>query len=249
MNVLVPIKRVPDPDTRIRLLADASAIDPDGVKFTMNPFDAIALEEGLRLRERLPGTQIMAVSVGTEVCAEQLQSALAMGADRAVLVLTGTPLDSLGVAKALAKVYERERPNLVLMGKLAIDDDSNQAGQMLAGLLGLPQATFVSKIELTDNGLRCSRETDSGIEVVEVALPAVVTTDLRLNEPRYISLPSIMKAKRKPIERIDASALGADVSPRATLIRLESPPKRKAGIRVKSVEELLNKLGDMTGVV
>ena len=244
MKILVPLKRVPDPDTRIRLKADGSGMAIDGVKFAVNPFDAIALEEALRQREKIPGLVIVAVSLGGEEVTEQLRTGLAMGADRAVLVRTTGPLDSLAVAKVLAAACRREKPDLVLMGKQAIDDDSNQAGQMLAAMLGLAQATFVSRLELTDGGRRihCSRETDAGIETVEVDLPAVLTTDLRLNEPRYVSLPGIMKAKKKPIEELTPVALGIEVTSRTTVITFELPPRRQAGARVKSVDEMLQKL-------
>lgn len=244
MKLIVPLKRVPDPDTRIRLKADGSGLETDGVKFAVNPFDAIALEEALRQREKIAGLEIVAVSLGGAEVTEQLRTGLAMGADRAVLVRTTGPLDSLAVARVLAAVCRRENPDLVLMGKQAIDDDSNQVGQMLAALLGLPQATFVSRLELTDAGrlIRCGRETDAGIETVEVSLPAVLTTDLRLNEPRYVSLPGIIKAKKKPIEEITLSALGLETASRTTLVRLELPSRRRVGVRVKSVDELLQKL-------
>jgi electron transfer flavoprotein beta subunit len=251
MKILVPLKRVPDPDTRIRIKADGSGIETEGVKFAINPFDAIALEEALRIREKTPGTEVAAVSIGGEECVEQLQGGLAMGADRAILVQASQAMDSLGIAKVLSRIHGRERPELVLMGKQAIDDDSNQAGQMLAALLGLPQATFVSKLELLPDGAgaRCSRETDAGIEVVEVGFPAVITTDLRLNEPRYISLPGIMKARKKPIDRVPLADLGVDAGSRTTVLRLETPPRRKAGIRVKTVDELVQKLRTEAGVL
>jgi len=248
-KILVSVKRVIDPDTRVRISEGAVAIAADGVKFAINPFDAIALEEAVRLKERNPGTEIVAVSIGAETSTEQLRSALAMGADRAILLLTYLPLDSLGVAKLLAKLCERERPGLILLGKQAIDDDSNQAGQMLAGLLDLPQATFVSKIEIDAGRLRCLRETDVGIEAITVSLPAVVTADLRLNEPRYVSLPSIMKAKKKPLEILVAGDLAIDFAPRTSIVRLKLPGQRKAGIRVKSVDELIEKLRAATGLV
>jgi electron transfer flavoprotein beta subunit len=244
MKILVPLKRVPDPDTRIRLRPDGSGIETDGVKFAVNPFDAIALEEALRLKEKLGDIEIVAVSIGNQDSVEQLRTGLAMGADRAALIRTDQLLDSLGVAKILAAIYRQEQPHFVLMGKQAIDDDSNQAGQMLAALLGLPQATFVSRLELLDGGARarCDRETDSGIETVVVGLPAVLTTDLRLNEPRYVALPSIMKAKKKPLEEIPLADLGVEAASRTTILKLETPPKRKAGVRVKTVDELISKL-------
>ncbi|MBI2497100.1 MAG: electron transfer flavoprotein subunit beta/FixA family protein [Opitutae bacterium] len=244
MKILVSLKRVPDPDTRIRVRDDGSGIDPDGVKFSVNPFDSIALEEALRLREKAGSGEVVVVTIGGEECAEQLRTGLAMGADRAILVKTTAAPDSLAVAKILAAVFRREQPTLVLMGKQAIDDDSNQTGQMLAGLLGVGQVTFVSKLELAA-GLavaHCSRETDAGIEQVTVSLPAVLTADLRLNEPRYVSLPGIMKAKKKPLEELTPDALGVDAASRTRVLKLERPPGRKAGIRVKTVDELITKL-------
>jgi electron transfer flavoprotein beta subunit len=251
MKILVPVKRVPDADTRIRVKADGSGIETDGVKFSVNPFDAIALEEALRLREKTGDCEILVVSIGVADCAEQLRTGLAMGADRALLVRADAGLDSLAVAKVLVAVVKREQSTLVLMGKQSIDDDSNQAGQMLAALLGVGQATFVSKLELLDNNTRarCARETDAGIETITVKLPAVVTTDLRLNEPRYVSLPGIMKAKKKPIEELVLADLGVPATTRTTVLKLESPPKRKAGTRVKSVDELVEKLRNEAKVI
>lgn len=251
MKILVPLKRVTDPDTKIRLLPDGSAVDLDGVKFAINPFDAIALEEALRIKEKLGEAEIVVTSIGGAECAEQLRVGLAMGADRALLIQTADSLDSLAIAKILAAVYRREQPGFVLMGKQAIDDDSNQAGQMLAALLGLGQATFVSKLELLDNNTRarCGRETDAGIETVAVTFPAIITTDLRLNEPRYVSLPGIMKAKKKPLEEISLADLGVVASSRTKVLALESPPKRKAGVRVKTVDELVDKLKNEAKVI
>jgi len=251
VKILVPIKRVPDADTKIRVKADGSGIETDGVKFSVNPFDAIALEEALRLKEKLGAADLVVVSIGGSDCAEQLRTGLAMGADRALLVRAETELDPLAVAKVLAAVVKRESPDLVLMGKQAIDDDSNQVGQMLAALLGVGQATFVSKLELLDNNTRarCARETDAGIETVTVSLPAVITTDLRLNEPRYVSLPGIMKAKKKPIEELTLADLGVTAASRTTVLKLESPPRRKAGVRVKSVDELVDKLRNEAKVI
>lgn len=251
MKILVPLKRVPDSDSRIRVRADRSGIETDGVKFAVNPFDLIALEEALRLREKTGPGEIVVVTIGGDECAEQLRTGLAMGADRAILVKADGPLDSLAVAKILAAVFRREQPSLVLMGKQAIDDDSNQAGQMLAGLLGVGQITFVSKLELAD-GLataRCSRETDAGIEQVTVTLPAVLTADLRLNEPRYVSLPGIMKAKKKLLEEITLGALGVGATGRTRVLKLEHPPGRKAGVRVKTVDELIARLRDEAKVL
>lgn len=274
MKILVPLKRVPDPDTKIRIKPDGSGVDFDGVKFAVNPFDAIALEEALRLEEKLGEIEIVVVSIGGEECIEQLRVGLAMGADRALLVKSaplpspppsqtqsragegfgmgeGGVLDSLAVAKILAAVYQREKPDLVLMGKQAIDDDSNQAGQMLAALLGIGQATFVSKLELLDSNTRarCGRETDAGIETITVKLPAIITTDLRLNEPRYVSLPGIMKAKKKPLEEIALADLGVAAASRTTVLKFEPPPKRKAGVRVKTVDELIEKLRSEAKVI
>jgi len=251
LKILVPLKRVPDPDTKIRVKPDGSGIDLDGVKFAVNPFDAIALEEALRVKERLGEVEIVVVSIGGDECVEQLRVGLAMGADRALLVKTSDSLDSLAVAKILAAVYRREQPAFVLMGKQAIDDDSNQAGQMLAALLGIGQATFVSKLELVDGGAkaRCARETDAGIETITVTLPAIVTTDLRLNEPRYVSLPGIMKAKKKPLETIPLASLGVAVASRTTVLKFEAPPQRKAGVRVKTADELVDKLRNEAKVI
>ena len=244
MKILVPFKRVPDPDTKIRLRPDGSGIETDGVKFSVNPFDAIALEEALRLEARLGEIDIAVAAIGGEECIEQLRVGLAMGADRAILIRTTDPLDSLAVAKILAGLYRREQPNLVLMGKQAIDDDANQAGQMLAGLLALPQATFVSKLELAADlkQARCNRETDAGIETISIPLPAIITTDLRLNEPRYVALPGIMKAKKKPIEELTVAGLGVTAISRTKVLKLSAPPRRKSGVRVKTVDELIQKL-------
>jgi electron transfer flavoprotein beta subunit len=251
MKILIPLKRVPDPDTKIRIKADGSGIELDGVKFAVNPFDAIALEEALRLREKSGEIEIVVVSIGGDECAEQLRVGLAMGADRAVLIKSSESLDSLAIAKILAAVYRRERPDFVLMGKQAIDDDSNQAGQMLAALLGIGQATFVSKLELIADHTqaRCGRETDAGIETVTVKLPAIITTDLRLNEPRYVSLPGIIKAKKKPLEEVAPADLGAGAASRTKVLKLEPPAQRKAGARVKTVEELVDKLKNDAKVI
>ena len=244
MKILVPLKRVPDPDTRIRVKPDGSAVDFDGVKFAVNPFDSIALEEALRIKEKLGAVEVVVATIGGEECVEQLRVGLAMGADRALLVRSTESLDSLAIAKVLVAIYRREQPAFVLMGKQAIDDDSNQVGQMLAALLEMGQATFVSKLELVENNskARCSRETDSGIETITVKLPAIITSDLRLNEPRYVSLPGIMKAKKKPLEEVALGDLGVSVASRTRVLKLEPPPSRKAGLRVKTVDELLDKL-------
>jgi len=244
LKILVPLKRVPDPDTRIRVKPDGSAVDLDGVKFAVNPFDSIALEEALRIKEKLGETEVVVVTIGGQECVEQLRVGLAMGADRALLIRSTDGLDALAIAKVLVAVYRREQPAFVLMGKQAIDDDSNQVGQMLAALLGIGQATFVSKCELIENNskVRCGRETDGGIETVTVKLPAIITSDLRLNEPRYVSLPGIMKAKKKPLEEVGMADLGLTITSRTQVLKLEPPVRRKAGVRVKTVDELLTKL-------
>ena len=251
MKILVPFKRVPDPDTRIRVKPDGSGLDLDSVKFAVNPFDAIALEEALRVEEKIGEAEIVVVSIGGAECTEPLRVGLAMGADRALLVRAGDELDPLAIAKILVAVYHREKPNFVLMGKQAIDDDANQVGQMLAAMLDIGQATFVSKLELLENNskARCGRETDAGIETVIVKLPAVITTDLRLNEPRYVSLPGIMKARKKPIEEISLTDLGVAVAVRTQVLKLEAPPKRKAGVRVKTVDELVDRLKNEAKVI
>jgi electron transfer flavoprotein beta subunit len=251
MKILVPIKRVPDPDTKIRVRADATGIETDGVKFAVNPFDSIALEEALRLREKIGGAEIVVITIGSDECAEQLRSGLAMGADRAILIKSASVLDSLAVAKVLAVICQREQPSLVIMGKQAIDDDSSQAGQMLAALLDIGQVTFVSKLELAGDRrtAHCSRETDAGIENVTVSLPAILTADLRLNEPRYVSLPGIMKARRKPLEELTLEGLGLAAAGRTHVLKLECPAGRKAGFRVKTVDELIGKLRDEARVL
>ncbi len=256
MKILVPLKRVPDPDTRIRVKPDGSGVETEGVNYAINPFDAIALEEALRIEERLGEIDIVIVSIGGEECAEQLRTGLAMGADRALIVRVdgaSSPieLDPLAIAKVLAALYQREQPDFVLMGKQAIDDDSNQVGQMLAAILGIGQATFVSELELMDNNTkaRCGRETDAGIERVVVNLPAIITTDLRLNEPRYVSLPGIMRARKKPMEEITLADLRVNVASRTHVLALEPPPKRKAGVKVSSVEELVDKLKNEAKVI
>lgn len=251
MKILVPLKRVPDFDTKIRVNSAGSGIETDGVKYSINPFDAIALEEAIRLRERLGEVEIVVVSIGAEDSQEQLRAGMAMGADRAVLVRHDQAIDSLAVAKILAAVYRKEQPNLVLMGKQAIDDDANQAGQMLAALLEIGQATFISKLDLAKDSKQavCCRETDSGLETLSVTLPAVITADLRLNEPRYVTALGIMKAKKKPLEEITPADLGVDASSRTRVLKLRMAPQRKAGVRVKSVDELLQKLREEARVI
>src|SRR5690242_8737093 len=245
MRILVTLKRVPDPDTRIRIRADGKGIETEGVTFVANPFDEIALEEALRLREAgHPVEEIVVVSLGGEEVSEQIRRGLAMGADRGIRIAAPEGLDPLAIAKALAALVAREKPDLVFMGKQAIDDDFNQVGQMLAGLLGWPQATFASKVELIDGGerIRAAREVDTGLETVIVRLPAVLTSDLRLNEPRYVALPGILKARSKPQSEVALAELGVAVEPRVTLECLAPPPRRQAGTRVADVPELVRRL-------
>ncbi len=249
MKVLVPVKRVVDANVKVRVKSDGSGVDVANVKMAMNPFDEIATEEAIRLKERGVAEEVVAVSIGGAKCTETLRTALAMGADRAIHVHTDAEVQPLAVAKLLRGIAEREQPGLVILGKQAIDDDSNQTGQMLAGLLGWPQATFVSRLEIEGDVVEAGREVDEGIEVIRFRLPAVVTVDLRLNEPRYASLPNIMKAKRKPMETLTPEELGVDVTPRLRYLRVEEPPGRKAGVRVESVEELVAKLKDEAGVL
>jgi len=252
MRILVTLKRVPDPDTRIRIRADGSGIETDGVTFVANPFDEIALEEALRLREAgHPVEEIVVVSLGGEEVSEQLRRGLAMGADRGIRIDASAELDPLAIAKALAALVRREQPDLVFMGKQAIDDDSNQVGQMLAGLLGWPQATFVSRVELLDGGarIRAARETDAGLEGVIVRLPAVLTSDLRLNEPRYVALPGILRARNKPQTEVTLAELGVAAESRVTLVSLAPPPRRQAGARVADVPELVRRLREEAKVL
>src|SRR3981081_2296123 len=232
MKILVAVKRVVDFNVKVRVKADGSGVETANVKMSMNPFDEIAVEEAVRLEGAGGGTEIVVVSCGPQACQETLRTALAIGADRAILVETGAELQPLAVAKLLKAVCQKESPQLVILGKQAIDDDSNQTGQMLAALLGWPQATFASKIELGGGGARVTREVDGGLETISIKLPAVVTTDLRLNEPRYVTLPNIMKAKKKTLETLKPDALGVDVSPRLTTLKVVEPPKRTAGIKV-----------------
>ena len=241
MKILVPIKRVPDPATTIRVLPDGSGIATDNVKWVINPFDEIAIEEALRIKEKLTG-EVVLVTVGQSTWQEQLRTGLAMGADRAILVKHDGALDSLAIARILAKVISDEKPELVLLGKQAIDDDSNQVGQMLAEMLGWPQATFASKVEFADQKVTVTREVDGGLEAIAFNLPAVVTTDLRLNEPRYASLPGIMKARKKELKEVPAESLGVDLASRLKVKTLAAPPKRQAGKKVGSVQELVQVL-------
>lgn len=251
MKVLVTVKRVPDPETTIRVKSDGSGIETDNIKYVINPFDEIALEEALRIKEKLGSGEVVLVSIGDSVVTEQLRTGLAMGADRAILVGCDQELDSLAVARVLAKIVEDEGPQLVLMGKQAIDDDANQAGQMLAALLGWPQATFASEVVLSDDqqAVEVTREVDGGLETIGFALPGIITSDLRLNEPRYASLPGIMKARKKEIKEVVAADLGADITPRLTINSLEPPTQKEAGKKVETVEELIGLLHDEAKVI
>ncbi|MDQ1081545.1 electron transfer flavoprotein subunit beta/FixA family protein [Pseudoroseomonas cervicalis] len=241
MKLLVPVKRVVDYNVKVRVKADGTGVETANVKMSMNPFDEIAVEEAVRLKEKGAATEIVAVSIGPAQAQEQLRTALAMGADRGILIeAEGT--EPLGVAKLLKAIVEREQPGLVIMGKQAIDDDMNATGQALAALLGWAQGTFASKVELDGQSAKVTREVDGGLETVSLKLPAIVTTDLRLNEPRYASLPNIMKARKKPLETMKPGDLGVDVTPRLTVLKVEEPPKRQAGVKVGSVAELVSKL-------
>jgi electron transfer flavoprotein beta subunit len=249
MKILVPVKRVVDYNVKIRVKPDGSGVDIANVKMSMNPFDEIAVEEALRLKEAGHATEVVAVSVGPQKAQETLRTALAMGADRAILYKTDLTLEPLAVAKILKAAVEQEKPGLVVLGKQAIDDDSNQTGQMLAALLNWPQGTFAFKIAVKDGALEVTREVDGGLQTVALKLPAIVTADLRLNQPRYASLPNIMKAKKKPLDERDAAALGIDITPRIKLIKTAEPPTRKAGVKVQTASELVEKLRTEAGVL
>ncbi|MDE1156906.1 MAG: electron transfer flavoprotein subunit beta/FixA family protein [Neorhizobium sp.] len=242
MKILVPVKRVVDYNVKIRVKPDGSGVELANVKMSMNPFDEISVEEALRLKEKGQAEEVVVVSIGPAKAEETLRTALAMGADRAILIETDETVEPLAVAKLLKGVVDAEQPGLVIVGKQAIDDDSNQTGQMLAALLGSAQATFASKIEISGDKASVTREVDGGLQTIEVKLPAVVTTDLRLNEPRYASLPNIMKAKKKPLDKKTPADFGVDVSPRLKVLKTEEPGGRKAGIKVKSVDELVGAL-------
>ena len=242
MKLLVPVKRVVDYNVKVRVKADGTGVETANVKMSMNPFDEIAVEEAVRLKEKGIATEIIAVSVGPAACAEQIRTALAMGADRGILVEQDGTVEPLAVAKILRALVAKEAPQIVLMGKQAIDDDMNATGQMLAALLGWPQGTFASKIEIDGAVVKVTREVDGGLETIALTLPAVVTADLRLNEPRYASLPNIMKARKKPIETMKPADLGVDATPRLTVLKVEEPAKRVAGKKVGSVAELVDKL-------
>ena len=249
MKVLVPVKRVVDYNVKVRVKSDGTGVDIANVKMSMNPFDEIAIEEAVRLKEKGVVTEIVAVSCGVTQCQETLRTAMAIGADRAILVECADELQPLAVAKLLKALVDKEQPGLVILGKQAIDDDCNQTGQMLAALANLPQATYISKIEIADGSATITREVDGGMETLKLKLPAVVTTDLRLNEPRYVTLPNIMKAKKKPLEVVKPSDLGVDVTPRLKTIKVSEPPKRGAGIKVPDVATLVAKLKNEAKVI
>ena len=249
MKVIVPVKRVIDYNVKVRVKADQSGVDLANVKMSMNPFDEISVEEAVRLKERGKATEVIAVSIGPQQAGETIRTALAMGADRGILVKTDAEVEPLAVAKILKAICDAEKPGLVITGKQAIDDDCSQTGQMLAALLGWPQGTFAHTLELGDATAKIEREIDGGLQTVEVKLPAVMTTDLRLNEPRYASLPNIMKAKKKPIDEKSPADFGVDIAPRLKVLKVSEPPKRQAGVKVKTVQELLDKLKNEAGVI
>jgi electron transfer flavoprotein beta subunit len=249
MKVLVSVKRVVDYNVKVRVKADGTGVETANVKMSMNPFDEIALEEAVRLKEAGVVTEIVAVSAGVQACQETLRTALAIGADRAILVQTDAELQPLAVAKLLRSLCQKESPQLVILGKQAIDDDCNQTGQMLAALLGWPQATFASKVKIESGKAQVTREVDGGLETISIKLPAVVTTDLRLNEPRYVTLPNIMKAKKKALETLKPDALGVDVKPRLATLKVVEPAKRKAGIKVPDAKTLVDKLRNEAKVI
>ncbi len=249
MKVLVPVKRVVDYNVKIRVKGDGSGVELANVKMSMNPFDEISVEEAIRLKEAGKATEIVAVSVGPQQAQETIRTALAMGADRGILVKSDDPVEPLAVAKILKAIVDEEKPDLVILGKQAIDDDSNQTGQMLAALLGWSQGTFASKLEIDGGKAKVTREIDGGLQTVELTMPAIVTTDLRLNEPRYASLPNIMKAKKKPLDEKTVAEYGVDAAPRLKVIKTEEPEGRKAGIKVADVAELVDKLKNEAGVL
>lgn len=249
MKILVPVKRVIDYNVKVRVKADNTGVELANVKMSMNPFDEIAIEEAIRIKESGKAEEIIAISVGPAQAQETLRTALAMGADRAILVKTDDSVEPLAVAKILKAVVDEEKPGMVLLGKQAIDDDCNQTGQMLAALLGWGQGTFASEVVIGEGSINVTREVDGGLETLKLSLPAVVTTDLRLNEPRYASLPNIMKAKRKPLDTKEPADYGVDIAPRLTTLKVEEPAGRTAGIKVESVEELVAKLRDEAGVL
>jgi electron transfer flavoprotein beta subunit len=249
MKLLVPVKRVVDYNVKVRVKSDGTGVETANVKMSMNPFDEIAVEEAVRLKEKGVATEIVAVSIGPGAAQEQIRTALAMGADRGILVEHDGVAEPLAVAKLLKAIVAKESPQLVIMGKQAIDDDMNATGQMLAALLGWPQGTFASKVEIADGSAKVTREVDGGLETVALTLPAIVTADLRLNEPRYASLPNIMKARKKPIETLKPADLGVDMTPRLSVLKVEEPPKRQAGVKVGSVADLVDKLRNEAKVI
>ncbi len=249
MKILVPVKRVVDYNVKVRVKADGSGVDIANVKMSMNPFDEIAVEEAVRLKEKGAATEVIAVSCGVTQCQETLRTAMAIGADRAIHVECAEELQPLAVAKLLKALVDKEQPGLVILGKQAIDDDCNQTGQMLAALAGLPQGTFASKVEIADNQVKVTREVDGGLETIALSLPAVITTDLRLNEPRYVTLPNIMKAKKKTLEVVKPGDLGVDVTPRIKTLKVVEPPKRGAGVKVPDVATLVAKLKNEAKVI
>jgi len=249
MKILVSVKRVVDFNVKVRVKSDGTGVDIANVKMSMNPFDEIAVEEAVRLKEKGVATEVVAVSCGAAQCQETLRTAMAIGADRAILVETSEELQPLAVAKILKALVDKEQPGLVILGKQAIDDDANQTGQMLAALANLPQATFASKVEIADGSAKVTREVDGGLETIQIKVPAVVTTDLRLNEPRYVTLPNIMKAKKKPLEMVKPADLGVDVTPRLKTLKVIEPPKRSAGIKVPDVATLVQKLKNDAKVI
>ena len=249
MKVLVPVKRVVDYNVKVRVKSDGTGVDIANVKMSMNPFDEIAVEEAVRLKEKGVVTEVIAVSCGVTQCQETLRTAMAIGADRAILVETSEELQPLAVAKILKALVDKEQPQLIILGKQAIDDDCNQTGQMLAALTGLPQGTFASKVEVVDGKVNVTREVDGGLETVSLSLPAVITTDLRLNEPRYVTLPNIMKAKKKQLDVVKPADLGVDVTPRIKTLKVVEPAKRSAGIKVPDVATLVDKLKNTAKVI
>ena len=249
MKILVGVKRVVDYNVKVRVKSDGSGVDIANVKMSMNPFDEIAVEEAVRLKEKGVVTEVIAVSCGVTQCQETLRTAMAIGADRAILVETSEELQPLAVAKLLKALVDKEQPGLIILGKQAIDDDCNQTGQMLAALAGLPQATFASKVEVADGKVSVTREVDGGSETLALTLPAVITTDLRLNEPRYVTLPNIMKAKKKPLEVVKPADLGVDITPRIKTLKVSEPPKRGAGVKVADVAALVDKLKNEAKVI
>lgn len=249
MKVLVTVKRVIDPQVKARVKSDGSGIETANVKMAMNPFCEIAVEQAVRMKEAGVVTEIIAVSIGVPQCQETLRTAMAMGADRGILVEASAEVQPLGIAKVLKAIVQKESPRLVIMGKQGVDDDNNQSGQMLAALLNWPQATFISAITVNGDNADCVREIDSGLEKLTLKLPAVVTADLRLNEPRYVTLPNIMKAKKKPLEVVKPEALGVDVAPRLKILKVQEPPKRGAGVKVADVKELVSKLKNEAKVI